>query len=61
MLNLSDGRHTLLDIAERSKLPFATVQQAAELLCEHELLAERDTRPTTFHRGNGTPLESILH
>ncbi|MGB6546045.1 MAG: winged helix-turn-helix domain-containing protein, partial [Candidatus Acidiferrales bacterium] len=32
VLNLSDGEHSLLDIAERSGLPFATINEAAELL-----------------------------
>jgi aminopeptidase-like protein len=40
VLNLSDGKHSLLDIAERSHLSFATIRMAAELLCEHGLLAE---------------------
>ncbi|OFV93296.1 MAG: peptidase M28 [Acidobacteria bacterium RIFCSPLOWO2_12_FULL_65_11] len=40
VLNLSDGRHSLLDIAERSGLRFETVRQAADLLAEHELLTE---------------------
>ena len=61
VLNLCDGQHTLLDIAERSKLPFAAVHQAAELLCDHELLAAMDTCPTTVHRGNGSLLQTILH
>jgi aminopeptidase-like protein len=39
VLNLSDGEHSLLDIAERSGLPFATIRDAAELLCENKLLA----------------------
>lgn len=38
VLNLSDGSHTLLDIAERSGLPFETLHRAAELLRAHELL-----------------------
>jgi len=38
ILNLSDGMHSLLDIAERADLPFAVVQRTAELLREHELL-----------------------
>jgi len=38
-LNLSDGAHSLLDIAERSGLPFATISDAAELLCQSGLLA----------------------
>jgi aminopeptidase-like protein len=38
VLNLSDGRHSLLDIAERAGLPFATVRDAAALLQRHGLL-----------------------
>jgi aminopeptidase-like protein len=38
VLNLSDGRHSLLDIAERSDLPFATVRDAAAALLRHGLL-----------------------
>ncbi len=40
VLNFSDGEHSLLDIAERSGLPFAAIRDAAELLCENGLLAE---------------------
>jgi len=40
VLNLSDGRHTLLDIAERSALPFSVVKRAADILGEHALLRE---------------------
>ena len=40
VLNLSDGRHNLLDIAERSGLNFDVVQQAAHALSEHKLLQE---------------------
>lgn len=40
VLNLSDGHHTLLDIAERAKLPFEVVWEAANLLHEHGLLKE---------------------
>ena len=38
VLNLSDGAHSLLDIAERSKLPFEIVLKAARLLETHGLL-----------------------
>ena len=34
VLNLSDGEHSLLDIAERSGVAFAAIHQAAELLHE---------------------------
>ncbi|NVO32558.1 DUF4910 domain-containing protein [Hymenobacter lapidiphilus] len=38
VLNLSDGQHSLLDIAERARLPFAQVQRAADRLLAHDLL-----------------------
>ena len=40
VLNQSDGRHSLLDIAERSELKFESVRKAAELLARHNLLKE---------------------
>lgn len=43
VLNLSDGRHTLLDIAERSGLPFDAIDAAATLLSRHQLLAPATT------------------
>jgi len=39
VLNLSDGEHSLLDIAEQSGIPFASISDAARLLCESGLLA----------------------
>jgi aminopeptidase-like protein len=39
VLNLSDGEHSLLDIAERSGMPFSTIRKAAEVLCDSGLLA----------------------
>jgi aminopeptidase-like protein len=39
VLNLSDGGASLLDIAERSGLPFGVVNDAATLLLRHDLLA----------------------
>jgi aminopeptidase-like protein len=38
VLNLSDGAHTLLDIAERAGLPFASVRAAADALASAGLL-----------------------
>ena len=38
VLNLSDGRHTLLEIADRSGLPFHAVRAAADALLAAELL-----------------------
>jgi aminopeptidase-like protein len=40
VLNLSDGRHTLLDVAERAGMPFRAVRAAAALLEEHGLLKD---------------------
>jgi aminopeptidase-like protein len=39
-LNLSDGEHSLLDIAERSGMNFDDVKSAADALLQHELLRE---------------------
>jgi aminopeptidase-like protein len=47
VLNFSDTEHSLLDIAERSKLPFAVVRRAADLLEEHGLLEEVGKTTTT--------------
>ena len=38
VLNLSDGKHSLLDIAERANLPFHVIKQAAEALAATDLL-----------------------
>ena len=40
VLNLSDGDHSLLDIAERSGCSFESVRDAAGILLEHGLLEE---------------------
>jgi aminopeptidase-like protein len=39
VLNLSDGAHALLDIAERAKMPFRVIRQAADALERAGLLA----------------------
>jgi aminopeptidase-like protein len=41
VLNLSDGQHALLDIADRSGLDFGSIKKAADALLEHDLLKER--------------------
>jgi aminopeptidase-like protein len=40
ILNLADGRHLLLDIAERAQLPFGVVAEAAQLLRSSGLLVD---------------------
>ncbi len=47
ILNLADGRHSLLDIAERAKLSFSVVAEAARLL--------RDSRLLVQHQDDGRP------
>lgn len=43
ILNLSDGSHTLLDVAERSGLGFQLIESAANVLLAHGLLEEGRT------------------
>jgi aminopeptidase-like protein len=43
VLNLSDGSHSLLDITERSRLPFEIIRRAATILHEHALLRAADS------------------
>jgi aminopeptidase-like protein len=45
VLNLSDGRADLIDIAARAQLDFPSVRAAATLLLEHGLLAAADATP----------------
>jgi aminopeptidase-like protein len=40
LLNLADGRHTLLDVAERGRLPFDAVVRVADDLLAHGLVRE---------------------
>jgi aminopeptidase-like protein len=62
VLNFSDGQHSLLDIAERSGLPFSSICDAAELLHQSGLLAavpnhpdeaKSEAAPTRSGRGVG--------
>jgi aminopeptidase-like protein len=47
VLNLSDGDHSLLDIADRSGLAFDVIRRAADALLDHALLKERSARLST--------------
>ncbi len=40
VLNMSDGKHSLLDISDRSGLDFHSIKNAANVLFEHKLLEE---------------------
>jgi aminopeptidase-like protein len=46
VLNQSDGQHSLLDIAERARLPFADIRDAADALLRCELLQECSSKAT---------------
>jgi aminopeptidase-like protein len=41
VLNLSDGRHSLLDIAEKSGIHFDIIKEAVDILLKHDLLREK--------------------
>jgi aminopeptidase-like protein len=40
LLNLADGSHSILEIAERANVPFRRILAAAKLSLEAELIAE---------------------
>lgn len=61
VLNFSDGRHSLLDIAERAALPFSTIRRAADALRNAGLLRPRDENEADSSASNAetsTALES---
>jgi aminopeptidase-like protein len=51
ILNLSDGQHSLFDIAERADLPFGVVAEAARLLQDSGLLVEEGHEPQAHAAG----------
>jgi aminopeptidase-like protein len=53
VLNLSDGRYSLLDIAERSGLPFDSIHAAAELLRSSGVLEEAGDESSKSKTGTG--------
>ena len=57
VLNLSDGEHSLLDIAEQSGLPFSVIQQAAAALLQGELLERIPESDQDFSVHAGFPHE----
>jgi aminopeptidase-like protein len=57
LLNQADGRHSLVQIAQRSGLPFATLREAAAALCGARLLSEgsgRGARKASVKRGTAS-------
>jgi aminopeptidase-like protein len=43
VLNLTDGAHSILDIAERADLPFYVIADSARILAEHQLLVRQSS------------------
>jgi aminopeptidase-like protein len=56
VLNLSDGQHSLLDIAELSRLPFSVINDAADLLSQNGMLEPLPRTP-----GNEEFAREVLH
>ena len=52
VLNFSDGRHSLLEIAERAKIPFSVIVGAARRLAEAELLIPAPSGAAAAQKGN---------
>ena len=55
VLNQSDGGNSLLDIAERSGLPFALIRRAADALIHHDLLDEVRVGASSSSQRAGAP------
>lgn len=56
VLNLTDGTHSVLDIAERANLPFDAIVGSARLLEEHRLL----TRPSSSRQSPSERARSVM-
>jgi len=48
VLNLSDGQHSLLDIADRAGMEFSLILDAAEALIKKDLLKENEKSRHNF-------------
>jgi aminopeptidase-like protein len=60
VLNLSDGEHSLLDIAERSGLPFILLRDSARLLRAHGLLEQLEPSQLISSAGRGAAESLVL-
>jgi aminopeptidase-like protein len=63
VLNLSDSQHGLLDVAERSEIPFDVIKEAAGLLERHELIARTESavNPTAVDSNQVWTQQSMLN
>ncbi|MCC5619894.1 DUF4910 domain-containing protein [Nostoc sp. CHAB 5715] len=55
VLNLSDGHHTLLDIAERSGMAFDVIKYAINTLLAHDLVTSLTSNVNSLAKANLTP------
>jgi aminopeptidase-like protein len=55
VLNLADGRHSLLDMAERARLPFAAIRAAADALLSVDLLEPVPVEGRSTECGTSSP------
>jgi aminopeptidase-like protein len=55
VLNLSDGNHSLLSIAERSSRPFGEIRRAADALVDCGLLKARPVTDSRIISEQGAP------
>jgi len=60
VLNLSDGNHSLLDIADRSGMPFSAISTAAELLRENGLLSAVPVSASGVEASHPTSVDDLL-
>ena len=60
VLNLSDGEHSFLDIAERSGVSFPLISEAADLLCQKGLLSVVPSDAGEETRRDGAASENSL-
>lgn len=47
LLNLADGRHDLIDVCERAELSFNEIQEASQLLVQHDLIRPQDLQSSS--------------
>ena len=59
ILNLSDGRHSLLDIAERSGISFSVIADAANALISKELIKEVQGKSDLCHPDGSRSAEDV--
>jgi len=60
VLNMSDERHSLLDISERAAMPFATIRRAADVLQDASLLGVLERDPLYRTPGDASSSSTLV-